>query len=385
MKNNYSNMKTNLLLIALSFCAFVAQAQGLTAERNAYRAGDRIVKQQVEYKDPGRSGENVVWDFGQMEPVNEEYRLAYSAARQRRDSSYILGKDTFRVDDGLIVGREHSTSYFYQLKDSVLYCLGYQNHLDLMHHAAPLPLVKFPFLYGDSIFRQTQSEDLFSERVPMFTHGDISLAANAHGMIVLPDGDTLRQVLRTRAVQNIFADSVPEMDSLQVNTTIETQRWYARGYRYPVFETIKTTHTGDTAVAVFETAFFFPPPQEYSDEPDTANIAELARMSVETLQATSSQTGNEPANPWAGMYYNVSPNPAHSDVLFEIYLPRAVNNLQVKLSNQSGLVLLDSRKGSFPEGISNFTINISSFPTGNYVIDFWLDGYLIHGSVIMKR
>jgi hypothetical protein len=135
----------------------------------------------------------------------------------------------------------------------------------------------------------------------------------------------------------------------------------------------------------FETAFFFPPPQEYSDDPDTANIAELARMEAETLQETALQTENEPVNPWAGMYYNVSPNPTHADVLFEIYLPRPCNQVILQISNQSGLPMLNQNRGGFPEGISNFSLNLSALPTGNYVLDFWLDGYLVHGSVIMKR
>lgn len=35
----------------------------LESSRNMYRTGDFIIKQQVDYKDPGRSGEQVLWDF----------------------------------------------------------------------------------------------------------------------------------------------------------------------------------------------------------------------------------------------------------------------------------------------------------------------------------
>jgi hypothetical protein len=42
-------------------------------------------------------------------------------------------------------------------------------------------------------------------------------------------------------------------------------------------------------------------------------------------------------------------------------------------------------KGAYPEGISSFTFNMSGLSPNNYVLDFWLDGYLVHGAVVMKR
>ena len=54
-----------------------AQIQKLTSDRNAYRPADRIVKQQVEYKDPGSTGKELTWDFRTLQPINEEYKLDY--------------------------------------------------------------------------------------------------------------------------------------------------------------------------------------------------------------------------------------------------------------------------------------------------------------------
>lgn len=38
----------------------------LTSELNKFRVNDTIVKQQIEYKAPGRSGKDVLWDFGKI-------------------------------------------------------------------------------------------------------------------------------------------------------------------------------------------------------------------------------------------------------------------------------------------------------------------------------
>ena len=65
----------NIILFATLLSA-TSHAQ-LTRLHNAPRGGDEIIKQRVEYKDPGRDGENVIWDFGQLLSVDPEYKLSY--------------------------------------------------------------------------------------------------------------------------------------------------------------------------------------------------------------------------------------------------------------------------------------------------------------------
>lgn len=375
-----------IILVIFSIVCTMAQSPRITQELNLPHAGDVLFRQQIEYKDPGRAGENVIWDFGQMQPVNSEYMLIYMLPRTDLDGHTVFaGQDTFDIKDvavnKLFMRREHQTMYFEQLKDSALYLLGYQNRQDLMHHIEPLPQVKFPMNYGDSLFLNTKSEDIYAWQVPVSTRGTYTLTADACGMIVLPSGDTLTHVLRTHSVQNIIGDSIRSMDSLYVNTVIEIYKWYARGWRYPVFETVRTVHKTDT-VDVFNTAFFFPPPQNdpYMTS-DTANIRERERMLAEEIEQTVSMQ----ENPWEGMYYNLFPNPVVTDLQFELYLPRACNQVRVQIRNKSGLLFIDRQMGTSPQGINSFAINMSSLMPDNYVIDFWLDGYLIHGSVVMKQ
>lgn len=45
---------------------------------NRIRSGDEIIKQQVEYVNPGESGINCVWDFSQLNTINSAYSLLYS-------------------------------------------------------------------------------------------------------------------------------------------------------------------------------------------------------------------------------------------------------------------------------------------------------------------
>jgi hypothetical protein len=151
-------------------------------------------------------------------------------------------------------------------------------------------------------------------------------------------------------------------------------RYFARGFRYPVFETIRML-SNDTNIT-FETAFFFPPPQDENFEtPDTAN----ANLLAETAYSEPTQE-----NPWEGMYYNLSPNPVSDIICFEIYLPKPVNNLNIQVANKSGIVVLSQQKGSFSEGLHSIFLNFSTFPFNYYALDFWLDGYLVSGSMVLK-
>ena len=62
--------KALFIAIQLSMNLYAFSQSHPVSSPHALRAGDVISKQQVEYKDPGRSGKDVLWDFSQLDPVN---------------------------------------------------------------------------------------------------------------------------------------------------------------------------------------------------------------------------------------------------------------------------------------------------------------------------
>ena len=62
--------KALFIAIQLSMNLYAFSQSHPVSSPHALRAGDVISKQQVEYKDPGRSSKNVLWDFSQLDPVN---------------------------------------------------------------------------------------------------------------------------------------------------------------------------------------------------------------------------------------------------------------------------------------------------------------------------
>jgi hypothetical protein len=381
-------MKKKLCTIVLlaGISGILSAQHVLRSELNLPRTGDVIVKQQVEYKDPGRTGENVLWDFGSLQPVNPEYKLAYVPLRPRRDSLYVLGCDTFKVrnvqEGELLIGREHRTMYYYRMKDSELSCLGYENQMSRMHYLDPLPAMHFPMNYGRRTEKPYRAECQYAQ-VLMSTHGKITLEADASGMMILPSGDTLKNVLRIHSLQTILSDSIAAMDSIHIDTQIENHKWYVKGYRYPVFETVKTIHRQDSVKDVFSTAFFFPPQEHYYLDDDSENLAVLDSLAQEDTPSGDAQ--QQSMSQWLkeNFSYNFYPNPVVFTLYIEYHLAEAAE-VGISVYNSATGISRHIPVGMKQAGYYYESFDCASLPPGTYVLAFNVRGEAV-SNVIIKR
>ena len=237
------------------------------------RPGDRLGKQETAYKSPGAKGTGIVWDFSELENRNANYELRYTSPH--------LGSDT-------IVGIEHRTMYRYQLSGDTLFTPGYENSTTRIVYRIPESLLIFPFPYGRSLTTCFGGKGNYCNRLGIDICGRSTVTADATGLMILPGGDTLRHVLRVHTCKLVFertgpgpAHAVAGVDTVagpvcyrdsvnryladdSAHFQIDTWRWYAEGYRYPVFESIhsaicksgkKSTH--------FSTSFYYPPKEQY--------------------------------------------------------------------------------------------------------------------------
>jgi hypothetical protein len=67
-----------------------------------------------------------------------------------------------------------------------------------------------------------------------------------------------------------------------------------------------------------------------------------------------------------------------------MYLPKAAGNIQVQVRNTTGLFVLNESKGGRSAGIYTLQVLMYSVPTGNYILNIWLDEHLI-SEIILKR
>ena len=224
--------------------------------------------------------------------------------------------------------------------------------------------------------------------------GTITTGVDSYGIMILPDKDTLKNVLRTHTVKYIAEDTRPissaYYDKLESPLTIapdsiasrlatdsvvyvvETFRWYEKGYRYPVFETVRSWEQFRTSETreFLNTAFFYPIQVNHYPEDDE--------------EETEEGGNEEPEDPWFGLSYNIYPNPVLSVLYIDLYLPKSTS-VRLQLRTTMGFILIDEDKGFHSAGACNFQLNVMNLPTNNYILDVWLDGKLISGLLIMKR
>jgi hypothetical protein len=242
----------------------ISLAGGLSAQqtptvlhkhRNLPHVGDSIIKQQVLYVDPGVAGRDVTWDFSVTTPVNDSYNLLYKAITH---------------DSLQIVGIEHRTAYRYRVQGDSLLHTGYENATTLMKYTRPEIRMRFPFHYGDSITSSFIGTGEYCHRIPLHVAGTTTVTADAAGTLHAPSGEIYKNVLRVKTFRQYTETGV---DS--VTMQLEIYSWYAKGNRYPVFETVKTTtqKTGKADTEHQVASFFFPPVNQ-TQQTDTTGLAE---------------------------------------------------------------------------------------------------------------
>lgn len=150
-------MKYHLIVLFCFLRVLILHSQSsINSELNMFRANDTIVKQQIEYKDPGRSGTNVLWDFSKQSLIDKKYTLIYA-----------LKKDT----GSIITGKEHRTRYYYSLQNDSLLLWGFENPTTKINHSQPELLLRFPTNYGDKTHGYYQGTGKYCGRLNIAVTG----------------------------------------------------------------------------------------------------------------------------------------------------------------------------------------------------------------------
>ena len=369
-----------LLSIPLTITAQIVQRY------NSPRSGDEIIKQQVEFKDPGREGENVIWDFGKLKSINNRYSLTYSSPDLLDNSYYILGRDTIQANNDSVrylIGTEHSTMYYLQVKDNSLYVLGHENATTSLKYTPSLLSMAYPTNYNEPHQKEYQSKGLYSCRIPFESQGEIKQTADAYGVMILPSGDTLKNVMRVKTVQTI-KETIFDVNN-NVNTildmNVENYKWFSKGYRYPIFETIKTIPLDSTANE-FSTAFFFPPQEHLYLDTDPDNLAVLDSLwNIDHKIPDVTDPTQEQPN--ANLSYNFYPNPVESMLTVEYYLEKP-SSVTISLYNLEGRLIKTVVKPISSSGVYSEQIDCSSLAKGTYIISIGT-GYKVYSDKVIKK
>ncbi|MBD5231513.1 MAG: hypothetical protein HDS66_05105 [Bacteroidales bacterium] len=257
------SLRTYFLLFVLIILYQSTCAWEITTELNMPRCGDKLDIILYENIAPGPAGKNILWDFSQSCVSNKSTTLSY------------MGND-----NELITARFNKYRLHYTLRNDSLLWHGYEDRtISLIDSIGALSL-KFPASYGDScsFFFNMQGkyylEHLAEETGIGYTKVD------GKGTIIMPDGDTITNVLRVYRMYKgtpVVTASNRSLKLKEQNTSQETEYreydWYAYGYRYPVFSIRETCicETGPNRSLNSFAYMFSRHSQEVDIKNDTAN------------------------------------------------------------------------------------------------------------------
>ena len=320
-------------------------AQVLTAERHTPCFRDSIEVYKIPYTAVGDSGRNCVWDFSNL-PV---------------DSAEVISLDYYATSssDTMHIGlhREHANYYYHYAKDT-LWLTGFETSRTRVHYNEPVPWLRYPFAYGDSVIAPLLGTGQYCHRIPLSVEGKTIVRADACGRLLLPDM-SVDSVLRVHSTMQY-------VERLQGKSQIQEDRyqWYSATCRYPVLDFVQTRAVTDADTVSSRFTYYFPQEQENvrSHEEDPKADAAVSTDSLIT---------------------NVSfmPNPVHTDLRIQYYLAHDAQ-VYVSLHYNGGISTYMTPKHVEEEGKHVESVNMADMPIGNYVVYIHADDIIVSGNVV---
>lgn len=335
------------------------------------------------------TGQNVVWDFSNLEVSDNEYLVDY------------ISTDTA---DNIIAGIERRTRFYYHTSnDSVLLC-GYENNQNKVIYDKPQLFLRMPLSYNQQNEGFFHGTSAFCEKLFMRVFGSYTVKVDGVGSMILPSGDTLRHVSRVHIQQHtvkshypnitteeelrFFVDSIAPFtddsiryklakDSIMKVTNI--YRWYAAGYRYPIIECINVSPKNSEAYKT-DAYYCSPDEQEHIEDEENEQIR-LLLTAIDTCSDKWENSDNRINQDFSSNQQNTSTlqnvsiavNGMTLTIRYDLMVDANVNALVCDIS---GIVY---RQGSLSgtAGESKMSsINCSGLRRGQYVLFLNVDGQI---------
>ena len=236
-------LRMSFMILLATVCLPTLSQHVLTKANALPNSGDAMSKQRVTYVTPGENGMNTIWDFRDVEVLTESCPIEYA-----EDSASCW----YAIDSNLMCS--------YRLHGDTLVQVACQNALTRIDYSVPIPELSYPFSYCDTLYGNFKGAGRYSGHNGISVEGTSFVEADGEGTLVISDECTLKNALRVRTLRTssfgVARDTVAKDTVDRLLEVEESYRWYARGYRYPLFETCsKSYYRGINLLRSFKEAF----------------------------------------------------------------------------------------------------------------------------------
>lgn len=320
-------------------------AQVLTAERHTPCFRDSIEVHKMPYTAVGDSGRNCVWDFSNL-PV---------------DSAEVISLDYYATSssDTMHIGlhREHA-NYYYHYANDTLWLTGFETSRTRVHYNEPVPWLRYPFAYGDSVIAPLLGTGQYCHRIPLSVEGKTIVRADACGRLLLPDM-SVDSVLRVHSTMQY-------VERLQGKSQIQEDRyqWYSATCRYPLLETVCVLTVKNADTVSFASTYYF------QQEEENVPVREQEQPVNQSEDKDSLVTD-----------VTYLPNPVFADLNINYTLVRAAQ-VYISLHYNGGATTYQTPTHDEEEGAHSAVINMSGLPVGTYAVYIHADDTVVSGNVI---
>lgn len=225
---HHLNVYLFLLFLLIGKMSTSLSAQNVLCRENHLMLTDSLNKIPIDYFAPGEGGENKLWNISDYLDYSRK-NLVY---HYRDSAQYFHERDQKQIK-------------YYQLHSDSLFLTSYESPLKKIIYSKPPLQVKYPLCYGDSTGSTFSGIGLYCGNHFYKEDGTVSVKADAFGSLILSEDDTIRNVLRLNSIKSYYMSmdmNAEALDTAKMKQIIEEHyEWYARGYRYPLIETIIST------------------------------------------------------------------------------------------------------------------------------------------------
>ena len=365
--------KLLFVIIAMAVCTTMS-GQQINQSDNRYRSYDVLEKKQVSVKGFDLNSKKCVWSLEDAELSEGTYKAEYSTET-----------------DTLMAVERGDRTYYSQDRSSVS-IIGSENFMERISYDMPETWLRFPMQLGDSVCGYFNGSGPYCERFFMRRFGTYKTKADVAGTLVLPKGDSLRNVIRLHTDRYVGTVTVPidtmekkipafTVDSIISHLVPDTAkvrediyRWYAEGYRYPILEA-KSLSYCDSLLT--EEMYYCPPEMQRMLAYDEENEQIRNRLAEEErarwlASSPDYDTNNVQSRGKDGFTYGLSQDDGSGLVTIH-YATNHDTQMTALVANGLGYVY---RRADQPcaAGSGQTTIDCSDLRRGQYIIYINVDG-----------
>ena len=333
-----------VLSIELFSCIHLS-AQILTANRHKPVTTDSLLVYKLPYIHVNDTGRNCLWNFADISTDSAEYIDIFYYALMATDTAH-FGLHRERVN------------YYYNFHTDTLWLTDFENSRAHVRFQTPIPWIRFPFHYGDSMCCDMSGFGQYCHFLPLTLQGNYMVSAEATGRLLLPNIVVDSALLVHSKIE--YYETSQQKNHVQE----DIYQWYSPFCRYPLIETrqVQTITVNDTLT--FATSYYHPQEEQIIGFPEDT----LPNSSTNMIDSLITDVA-------------YSPNPVSTTLYVNYTLSRSAQ-VYISLHYNGGISTFQTPIHQEDEGVRTTSINMSGLPIGTYVVYIHADDTIVSGNII---